>query len=252
MRRLLDGNGKGILCMAGALGDAGYGWKPLMLRRITLLCLGARVAPVSNRWVLYLLGCTLIVPVAVADPLPETGPCRCAEVRMRGGWCPQCKTGYLAGVRISSKLLFETLDAHGHQIDVAVLRCPSCRKAAASKGYCEPCRMGFGDARVYCSRLAWELSRGEPRDVAALPCADCRQNTARAGWCPRCNLGMVGNVAIRSREGFDVASREFDRLRQSIEMLAGCENCAVAHFTGGHCEICPRPGPNAAATKPPP
>src|SRR5262245_35187044 len=55
-----------------------------------------------------------------------TLPCSCGTTFHSNGWCERHKLGYVAGVPIRSFLLWETLDAHGHQLDLSTFTCESC------------------------------------------------------------------------------------------------------------------------------
>ena len=69
----------------------------------------------------------LLMPPPHPDRLK---PCRCAPAKLHNGWCRPCAVGYVAGVKIKSHLLFEDLDAHGHQFDPAMIECESCHQAS--------------------------------------------------------------------------------------------------------------------------
>lgn len=164
--------------------------------------------------------------------------CKCPTVKTMGGWCPKCKVGYIAGVRIESLDLFELLDAHGHDLDPAYITCDFCKKAFTAGGYCDTCRMGFHNRLAYMSRLTYYIARGEPQDVTKVECATCRANAAKWGWCETCKRGMLGNVSIKDKSEFERAVPELQRLYGAIEMLKKCDECALAFFSGGECTKC--------------
>ncbi len=183
-----------------------------------------------------MIGITLLL---VACPAAPAGPvCVCAVARLKGGWCPACKVGYLASVRITSEMLFEALDAHGHDFDPAAITCLTCQKAMTDGGYCDQCRMGFVHGQAYLSRLTYHLARGEARDPKGIACPKCRKNSQQAGWCDDCKIGMIGNVATADKKEYEDTLREFQRLLKAIQMIPRCESCAVAMFTGGTCPSC--------------
>lgn len=175
--------------------------------------------------------------IAVQPP-PGDGACTCAQARLKHQWCAACKVGYVAGVRIESALLYEEIDAHGHDIDPAKIECPSCQKALAQDGYCEKCRMGFVRRQAYLSRLTYFVAKGETRDPATISCKTCRKNAESHGWCDECAVGMVGNVALKRREDFEPAARAYDVLRAAVSTLKRCETCAVAMILDGRCPTC--------------
>ena len=124
--------------------------------------------------------------------------CTCELERQRSGWCEACQLGYVAGVTIRSKVLYDALDAHGHDVDVAGLGCASCRAAASSDGFCAEHSRGFVGGRLYVSRLAYHTARGEPQAVP----------------------------------------RELELLASAVETSARCETCAAAIVLDGTCRKC--------------
>ena len=154
------------------------------------------------------------------------------------GWCNTCSTGYVASLEVPSFELFETLDAHGHDIDPARISCASCQKAIADDGLCEVCRMGYVKGQLYMSPLTYYLARSELRRVSDISCATCRENAAAWGWCDSCGVGRVGRYAFASREDMKGARRAIDILKGSLARLERCESCAVASFAGGRCPEC--------------
>jgi hypothetical protein len=152
----------------------------------------------------------------------------------------RCNVGYVAGRRIESAMLFETLDPHGHDLDIAGMACPSCRTAADSGGYCENCRIGFVNRMAFFTRLTYGLAQGRVMDRAALSCAVCRSNAEHPGWCDACACGMVGNVALTDRPTFDRTAAEYCVLLAAIDKTTTCEVCAgamVVHRTCRRCRI---------------
>lgn len=183
--------------------------------------------------------CCLVVLLLACSSVESVPPgCTCAANKLKPGWCEVCKVGYLASIKIESKMLFETLDAHGHDIDPTRFQCETCKKAIKEGGYCDGCRMGFIRGQAYLSRLTYQLARGVPRDVVTIECATCRKNAERFGWCERCRTGMVGNVAIADKREFERTVPEVQRLLDAIKMLTTCETCGIALFSGGYCPVC--------------
>jgi len=182
--------------------------------------------------VLLLAGATLAVaaPTTVDDA-------ECAEARRTDGWCERRGAGYVASVEIRSRLLYDTLDAHGHVLDLSTFTCPSCRKAIETEGFCEEHRTGFVRKQAYFSRLTYEMARGKRIDPVALRCADCRRNAATTGWCVKDATGMIGNVAIRDRAAWERADAAVQLLRAAVAMLPRCEWCAVAMVTDTQCPV---------------
>ena len=180
----------------------------------------------------------LLVIVCVARLSAAPPECTCATARDTNGWCEVHHAGYVASVRITSRLLYDALDAHGHTLDLGTFTCVSCRKAIETDGFCDRDSVGFVKGQVYLSRLTYELARGERMDPSTIKCKVCRANALSQGWCDRCKLGMVGNVAIRDREAYDRAARAADIVRGASQTVARCEWCGVAMVTSTKCPIC--------------
>lgn len=164
--------------------------------------------------------------------------CNCEENRKKDGWCSVCKKGYLAGLEIKSALLFETMDAHGHDVQVERFICETCKKSYASDGYCEQCRIGFVKQRAFLSRLTYEIARGKHVVIEELPCENCKKMAAKYGWCEECGCGFVGHVAITERPTYAIVETEWKKLLSAIELISKCETCGLAYFTGGKCLKC--------------
>ena len=174
-----------------------------------------------------------------AQPSPtKSARCTCEAARRESTWCDACGVGYVATIKIPSRMMFDVLDYHGHDIDPTIMTCASCRKAIKTDGFCEACRIGYVREQAYFSVLTYRLAKGVPTDPARITCSVCRGNLSIGGWCDACKLGMVGNVSIGDRAAFDQAYGEFRRLLLAISHLDGCESCAVARFTNGMCPWC--------------
>ena len=169
---------------------------------------------------------------------PAGSDCQCAVLKVRGGWCDACKVGYAASVRIESRMLYETLDNHGHDVDPAAMKCESCRKAVQVDGYCDACRIGFVRKQAYFSAVTYHLAKGEAKDPSLISCPTCRKNMQDGGWCGTCKVGMLGNVVVKEEKGYEEASQALRRLRIALLHLGECESCAVAMFTNGMCPHC--------------
>lgn len=179
----------------------------------------------------------LLVPL-LGDQPPDDPACTCEADKLKSGWCRKCEVGYVAAVKITSEMLFEALDAHGHHIEADSMKCESCRKALASDGFCERCNWGFIDKQLYFSKLTYSLAKGKPKALSSIKCSTCQENVAKPGWCHSCKVGMVGNVALEDKKMFEQASREYRKLRAAVKMARRCEICAVALFTDAKCPTC--------------
>ena len=99
------------------------------------------------------VACTLLSFPPV--PFAFAAECTCVAAKLSNAWCESCKVGYLAGLRIPSERLFDTLDAHGHDYPLPwllTLHSPQ-RGPVAS-----PLRTQHGvlsqERRVFCGRGA--------------------------------------------------------------------------------------------------
>ncbi len=162
----------------------------------------------------------------------------CAAAKLANQWCDSCKVGYVAGVPIHSKLLFDALDAHGHELVLASITCGDCQAAIPREGFCEKCRIGWVDKKAYFSRLTYHLAKGRAVESDRISCPVCRKNAASYGWCDSCKRGMVGNVAISDRADFVGACRGYDIMMASIAALPRCELCALAILADKRCFYC--------------
>jgi hypothetical protein len=135
---------------------------------------------------------------AVSNGATSNPGCTCELERQRNGWCAACSVGYVADTAIHSKILYDALDAHGHDVDVASLPCASCREAARTDGFCTEHGRGFVHGQAYLSRLSYHLARGEreavQEELATLAlaldkvatCELCAAAMVLDGTCPKC------------------------------------------------------------------
>jgi hypothetical protein len=156
------------------------------------------------------------------------------------GWCAECNAGFIASIRVPSRDLFETLDAHGHDVDPAAFTCEGCKEALRTGGFCDRCRMGFVGGQAYLSRLTYHVARARVEDPATIACAACRTNAAGHGWCGACGVGRIGPLVLATREDLAETWKALERLHRAIAELERCETCGVALFTGGRCRDCGR------------
>src|SRR5262245_31748524 len=114
---------------------------PIRWMAIVALCLGVAAIPVM---------------MAAAKEAPQA-PCTCQSAKLDNGRCDRHELGYVASIPIRSRMLYETLDAHGHTLDPNAFVCEMCREAIRSDGFCERDRIGFVNTQAYFSRLSYEL-----------------------------------------------------------------------------------------------
>lgn len=188
---------------------------------------------VRSAWICWLL---VVLVLCAATPVQE--PCTCTRAKVAGGWCEVHATGYVAGVEIHSRLLYDALDAHGHTLDLSTFKCPTCRQAIASDGFCEQHRVGFVSEQAYFSRLTYELARGEAKDPIEITCPVCLRNARSLGWCDKCGLGMIGYVAIKDRQAYERAAKAVEILQAATLTVKRCEWCAIAMVTDTQCPLC--------------
>lgn len=177
----------------------------------------------------FLTGCQSSAP----PPCPT-----CAVAKLENKWCDTCNVGYVAGVPIRNKMLFECLDAHGHELDLSSVKCPTCKAGIANDGFCETCRIGWVHKLGFFSRLTYHLAKGKSCDPSALACKVCRKNAENYGWCSSCGVGMIGNVVIPTRADFDGGVRGFELMQTAIEASKRCEACSLAIMADTFCFYC--------------
>lgn len=170
----------------------------------------------------------------IADVPPVATECICARAKIHDGWCDPCGFGFIAGLKIPSKLLFTVID-HGHEVDPKFMRCDSCRKAMESDGFCDKCNMGFFAKKLYLSPFTYFLAVGERLKPEQIQCATCLKNTKDGGWCEACKRGIFGNLATTRREHFEDAVGAFRRLKLGLDYLEQCEICGIAMYSNGMC-----------------
>ncbi|MCI0365911.1 MAG: hypothetical protein L0219_18785 [Phycisphaerales bacterium] len=186
-------------------------------------------------------GVAMAAEAGGSHPHPTFDPqaaCACESARQRNEWCPKCNVGYIAGQRVEWGILFETLDPHGHDVNLSSITCEACRGAIDRDGYCDSCGMGFVKRQAYFTRLTHGLAKGRVVEAAGLGCAVCRSHAGKTGWCGGCGQGMVGNVAIGDRTTFDRTAQEFGVLQRAIEKAASCELCGCAMVVHRTCPDC--------------
>lgn len=165
-------------------------------------------------------------------------PCTCSEATLANGWCRHCNIGYVAGLRVESARLFETMDPHGHDLDLDSITCETCRLAIADGGFCKRCGMGYIGRKTYFTQLTYSLATGQSLRPEGCSCQVCLGNIGDSGWCDACQRGIVGNVAIRDRDTFDMAAGEFELLHRAIARVPACELCGCAMMVHRTCPNC--------------
>jgi hypothetical protein len=179
----------------------------------------------------------LVAIVILATGTMAYADCTCRTARVANGWCQDCKVGYVDGVKISSKKLYEALEGKSFTT-ASEMKCKGCKEAFAKDGVCEHCHIGFANKSAYRAMPAYCLARGEAKDPAEMKCPQCKAYVADHGWCDHCNVGMVGNRAFKDKEAYAEAVKAREVLLAAVKAATKCETCAVAMVTDGTCASC--------------
>ena len=185
---------------------------------------------------LLALVCAFFVSTGAA--VPEAA-CVCDAPFETNAWCEAHSVGQIGPLEIRSRVLFETLDAHGHVVDPSTFECSACQEAIRTSGFCETHRVGFSRGLAYFSRLTYELSRGTRLDTTGIDCAVCLENvTALRGWCPTHRRGIAGNVVISDPAAYARVERALEVVEAASAVAERCEHCAAAMVTDSQCPLC--------------
>jgi len=174
---------------------------------------------------------------AAAAASPPAG-CTCASTLEVGTWCELHGVGHIGGLEIRSAWLFETLDAHGHDLDLTTFTCTACRRAIDTDGFCDQHRNGFVRKKAYFSWLTYALAHGTRLNPADIRCPECRANARSAGWCERDRIGMIGGVAIADRASYDRTLAAIEIVKLADQTAIRCKHCAAAIVTDTTCPVC--------------
>ena len=164
-------------------------------------------------------------------------PPSCEQARRANHWCRAGNVGYVAGLEIRSRYLYEVLDAHGHDIDPKAVRCEVCLAALKSHGYCHAHRMGYVGGHAYMTPLTYYLARGRRVDPASITCPICRQHIQGIGWCEKDQVGIAGFTALDSREEFEELTKAYQILVAAIQKSSSCGRCSGPMVADGYCSI---------------
>jgi len=185
------------------------------------------------------VGAMMCASAGHAHPLPtQTDKCVCKRARVENGWCGKCGVGYIGGLKIPSKMLYEEIDPHGHDIDPKRIQCLSCRAAIAKDGFCRVCNIGFVHGQAYLSKLAYRLALGRRIDPDKLTCPVCRTNAQSYGWCEKCGKGFVGAFLFTDKATFEAAVAARKIIEAAVRELKHCKFCAAAIVCNGYCPRC--------------
>lgn len=180
---------------------------------------------------------SVIAIASVAMSSPAYADCKCKLAKAENGWCGDCNVGYVAGVKIPSKKLYDAV-AGKPIADASKIKCQSCRVAFEKDGACSHCGVAFADNKKYKSAVGQRLAAGKARNPAAMKCSQCRVAAKDHGWCDHCQAGQVGHFRFKDKKAYDQAVEARKRLREAVKLAKKCETCAVAMVTDGTCATC--------------
>ena len=103
----------------------------------------------------------------------------CKPLRTADGWCDGCKVGFVNGVTMKSKTLFDAVA--GKKVDVQAMKCGGCVKALKQDGACDHCGIAFADGKAYKSKVAKQLALGKAANPDKLACTMCQKNSKDHG-----------------------------------------------------------------------
>jgi hypothetical protein len=161
------------------------------------------------------------------------GEC-CDKAKAANGWCGDCKVGFISGVEMKSRMLYDTLAGAPAPADI---KCEGCKKAAASNGSCDACGVAFANKRMYKSVFGHAIAMGSYADPKSVKCEGCKKAlTGSGGWCDECKAGAVGGYVYKDRKSYDAAVKA----REVVVAAAAtkCEGCATAMASNGPCKVC--------------
>lgn len=176
----------------------------------------------------------LVISVLCAFAVPALagGEC-CDKAKAVSGWCGDCKVGYVGGVEVKSKVVYNALAGAPAPMES---KCEGCRKAMASNGRCDGCGVSFADKKMYRSPFSWALAKGSYKAESDFKCDGCKKLCKDGGWCESCKQGVIHGFVFKDRKEFDSAMKAHVVVQNSC--TAKCEGCAVAMSTNGKCAAC--------------
>lgn len=187
--------------------------------------------------------------VVAASAATAWADCTCAKDKAAGnGWCSDCKEGYVDGIEIKNKKLYDTLQGTTVSADqVKKSGCGACEKAYAGNSTCDACHVSFASGKMYKSAHAAHLAAGTRVTKDTPMCAACKAACEKeglekmaqgTGWCDQCKAGFVHGVRYDSKEAFESAKKSYAIVSNAAQASSKCEGCAIAMVTDGECEHC--------------
>lgn len=181
-----------------------------------------------------------VVAVLIAGAsLAVAGECTCKTAKVDNGWCSECNVGYVSGVKLESKELYDALA--GVKVDKEKVQCPGCKTALAKNGACDHCHVRFEHGVAYKSPVAAKLAAGKPMAHGAdeIKCPGCKKAAkAGEGWCDHCGGGIVGHRWFSDKKAYQDAVAARATLVKAAQAAEKCKGCAIAMVTDGKCDHC--------------
>jgi len=178
--------------------------------------------------------CASVMALLLAAP--ALAECTCKTNKTAGGWCTDCKLGYVSGVQVKSQKLYDALQ--GQAVNEAELKCPSCKTAFAKNDACSACKVSYADRKSFKSPFAATLASGKAVKADDIKCATCKGNVDKQGWCDSCKAGIVHGRQFTDKAAYEKAVKAHEVLVESTKQLSHCEQCAIAMATNGTCNQC--------------
>lgn len=177
--------------------------------------------------------------VGFVAPALAAEDCSCKEIKTNGsGWCKECKSGAMYGVKLKSEKLYSALQGNTVK-DASKIKCAGCKAAAKDGGTCEGCHVAFHDGKAYHSPVSQILAQGHLVKIDDMKCAGCKSAAkAGGGYCKECKAGIVGKLAFHGEKLFKQAKKSLKTLKTAAKASEKCETCAVAMVSDGKCEAC--------------
>lgn len=178
--------------------------------------------------------------------------CTCKTSAKKDGWCTDCKVGFVDGVKIKSRKLYDALQ--GELVSADKTSCSGCKAAAAKAATSKLtsaklasdkgatcCGKTFVGKKSYRSPVAAILASGHPVDMAKIAdskCEGCKAAAKNNGFCKDCGVGIVAGRLYKGKENFAKAQQAYATLVKASKAVDVCEGCAVAMVTDSKCESC--------------
>lgn len=163
--------------------------------------------------------------------------CACKVAKVENGWCADCSAGYVAGVKIKSRKLYDALDGKTIK-DASAIKCKACKTGLTNNGECKHCQVAFAGGKAFHSKPACCVSRGKAVETSAIKCESCKANFGGKGWCEGCKAGLVGNRVYADKAAYKEALMGREIIQKAAKVAEKCEGCAVAMVTDGECKGC--------------